>query len=95
MSMMATDANKIIHLEDGWNLEIKKKALDPLEQMLEGGIKESRLFSNREYAEIYTVCYNMCTQRSPYNWSEQLYQRHGDTMSRYLTHSVLPVLKVR
>ena len=20
----------------------------------------------------------MCTQKSPYNWSEQLYQRHGE-----------------
>jgi hypothetical protein len=25
-----------------------------------------------------SVCYNMCTQKAPYNWSEQLYQRHGE-----------------
>ena len=24
------------------------------------------------------TCYNMCTQRSPYSWSEQLYLRHGE-----------------
>lgn len=30
----------------------------------------------------YTTCYDMCTQRSPYNWSEQLYERHGETIKR-------------
>ena len=35
----------------------------------------------------------MCTQRSPYNWSRELYQRHGDTIERYLTTNVLPALR--
>mgnify|MGYP003955605573 CR=1 FL=1 len=35
----------------------------------------------------------MCTQRSPYNWSEQLYQRHGETFNSYLTETVLPAMK--
>jgi hypothetical protein len=26
-----TDSQNIINLDDGWNIEIKKKALDPLE----------------------------------------------------------------
>lgn len=30
---------------------------------------------------FYRICYNMCTQRSPYNWSEQLYTRHGEVSS--------------
>jgi cullin 1 len=37
----------------------------------------------------------MCTQRSPYNWSEQLYARHADTITIYLSNKVLPVLKER
>ena len=37
----------------------------------------------------------MCTQRAPYNWSEQLYQRHGETISNYLTEFVLPALTNR
>lgn len=37
----------------------------------------------------------MCTQKSPYNWSEQLYQRHGETISNYLKRSVLPALQDR
>ena len=35
----------------------------------------------------------MCTQRSPYNWSRELYQRHGDTIEQYLTTHVLPALR--
>jgi len=37
----------------------------------------------------------MCTQRSPYNWSRELYQRHGETIDRYLTETVLPALRDR
>ena len=44
---------------------------------------------------LFRICYNMCTQRSPYNWSEQLYQRHGETIATYLTNHVLPVLANR
>ena len=35
----------------------------------------------------------MCTQRSPYNWSRDLYNRHGETIERYLTTKVLPALR--
>lgn len=35
----------------------------------------------------------MCTQRSPYNWSRELYQRHGETIEKYLTATVLPALR--
>jgi len=35
----------------------------------------------------------MCTQRSPYNWSRELYQRHGETIDTYLTNTVLPALR--
>jgi len=86
---------KIIALEEGWNNEIKAKAIDVLEEMLNNGFdkKSAQLFAPKEYVQTYTTCYNMCTQRSPYNWSEQLYQRHGDTISAYLSNTVLPALR--
>lgn len=86
---------KIIALEEGWNNEIKAKAIDVLENMLNSGFdkKSQRLFAPKEYVQTYTTCYNMCTQRSPYNWSEQLYQRHGETICDYLTKTVLPALR--
>jgi len=86
---------RIISLDEGWNNEIKSKAIDKLEHMLSHGWdkKTSKLFNPKEYVQTYTTCYNMCTQRSPYNWSEQLYQRHGETIGAYLTGKVLPMLR--
>eukprot|EP00591_Stephanopyxis_turris_P014134 CAMPEP_0195538440 /NCGR_PEP_ID=MMETSP0794_2-20130614/49526_1 /TAXON_ID=515487 /ORGANISM="Stephanopyxis turris, Strain CCMP 815" /LENGTH=753 /DNA_ID=CAMNT_0040672419 /DNA_START=59 /DNA_END=2320 /DNA_ORIENTATION=+ len=94
---MANPSNpRIIGLEQGWNDEIKKKAIDMLEEMLDNGLKSGKktsMFAPRQYVEIYTTCYDMCTQRSPYNWSMQLYQRHGETIENYLVNSILPALR--
>lgn len=37
----------------------------------------------------------MCTQRSPYNHSRELYNRHGETIENYLTRTVLPALRAK
>jgi len=89
-----TDNNReIIMLEVGWN-EIQTKGLNPLVHIFEKGFEtNTKLFNNKEYVEIYTICYNMCTQRSPYNWSEQLYQRHGSFIEEYLKDPVVPCLQ--
>jgi len=42
---------------------------------------------------LYTTVYNMCTQRTPNNWSEQLYRRYGEAMSDYVQRQVLPALR--
>eukprot|EP00613_Pedinella_sp_CCMP2098_P057863 CAMPEP_0171851480 /NCGR_PEP_ID=MMETSP0992-20121227/21049_1 /TAXON_ID=483369 /ORGANISM="non described non described, Strain CCMP2098" /LENGTH=612 /DNA_ID=CAMNT_0012471393 /DNA_START=116 /DNA_END=1951 /DNA_ORIENTATION=- len=88
---------RIINLDDGWNKEIKAKAIDRLQEILNNGLdkKQSEMFEPKEYVQTYTTCYNMCTQKSPYNWSEQLYQRHGETISVYLQGTVLPSLRDR
>ena len=48
------------------------------------------LFTNKEYTKIYTKCYDMCTQRSPYNWSKDLYTRHSAAIKDYLMKTVMP-----
>mmetsp|Transcript_34147 Transcript_34147/g.38849 ORF Transcript_34147/g.38849 Transcript_34147/m.38849 type:complete len:750 (+) Transcript_34147:98-2347(+) len=88
--MTSNQGQRIIPLEDGWN--DVKKAIDKLEEMLDGGMTTSK-FATNEYIGIYTTCYDMCTQRSPYNWSRELYQRHGETIENYLTTTVLPALR--
>jgi len=89
--MTTTNQNqRIIPLEDGWN--DVNKAIDKLEEMLNGGLSYSK-FGSDEYISIYTTCYDMCTQRSPYNWSRELYTRHGETIESYLTSTVLPALR--
>jgi cullin 1 len=85
---------KVIGLEEGWQNEIKTKAIDVLEEILNTGVdKTKHTFPPGTFMPIYTTCYNMCTQRQPYNWSEQLYQRHGETIKNYLSSTVLPALK--
>ena len=50
-----SDNQNIINLEDGWNNEIKIKAIEPLQTMLDEGFQgKTKLFSNREYVNIYT-----------------------------------------
>ncbi|CAM9332816.1 unnamed protein product, partial [Choristocarpus tenellus] len=51
------------------------------------------LFTPKDFMMTYTTCYNMCTQRSPYNWSEQLYDRHGKTIQEYLSGTVVKALR--
>ena len=63
-----------------------------------------RLFGPNSYSKLYTyvflfylrhsfrMVYNMCTQKAPYNWSEKLYIRYGESLSHYVQQKVLPCL---
>lgn len=87
---MAT--SKITSFEDGWKKI--EKAVKILEEVLSNGIqsRNTRLFEPVEYMDVYAVCFNMCTQKSPYRWTHELYQKHGETIETYLKTSVLPHL---
>jgi hypothetical protein len=38
-----------------------------------------------------STIYNMCTQKPPYDYSEQLYQRYKDAFNNYINDMVGPV----
>jgi len=94
----------IVPLEDGWQ-KIQSEGIKVLEEFLDSGhirqtvpqncdpLKARNVFSKANYAELYTTVYNMCTQRTPNNWSEQLYRRYGEAMSDYVQRQVLPALQ--
>eukprot|EP00879_Flechtneria_rotunda_P010711 GHRR01011193.1.p1 GENE.GHRR01011193.1~~GHRR01011193.1.p1 ORF type:complete len:707 (+),score=276.31 GHRR01011193.1:915-3035(+) len=42
---------------------------------------------------LYTTIYNMCTQKPPYDYSEQLYQRYREAFNNYINDKVLPSLR--
>lgn len=89
---MANSRAEPIGLEQGWS-EIEK-AINSLIAALESDMSDTRApFTSTEYSRIYTICYDMCVQRAPNNWSNDLYQRHSSTIRTYLTDRVLPVLK--
>jgi hypothetical protein len=49
------DTPAIIYLEDAWNDNIVRYALNPLEEMLELGSKDDKqLFDNKEYIATYS-----------------------------------------
>ena len=50
-------------------------------------------YCSRLCLQTRRTCYDMCTQRSPFNWSRELYTRHGETIESYLTETVLPALR--
>lgn len=103
-SAMSNNSSSIVPLEDGWD-KIKNEGIKVLEEYLDSGHirstvpqnqdpkKPRNVFSKANYAELYTTVYNMCTQRTPNNWSEQLYRRYGEAMSDYVQRQVLPALK--
>lgn len=88
-------SKSMISLEEGWDAEIKPKAIDVLLDILEKGFDKVRVspFPPNSFMPIYTTCYNMCTQRAPFNFSQQLYERHGQTFDAYLAQQVLPSLE--
>jgi cullin 1 len=94
----------VVQLEEGW-ANIREEGIDRLEAFLDSGLippdvqqpsdptKPKKVFTTAKYSELYTTVYNMCTQRAPNNWSEQLYKRYGEAMLAYVNRQVLPALR--
>ena len=42
---------------------------------------------------LYTTIYNMCTQKPPQDYSQQLYDRYRESFEEYITSMVLSALR--
>lgn len=92
----------MVPLEEGWN-KINTEGIAVLEDYLDHGtIRESvsqtegkpkRIFDSDTYMTLYSQVYNMCTQRNPNNWSEQLYKRYTVAIQEYVKREVIPALE--
>ncbi|CAN6676928.1 unnamed protein product [Malus baccata var. baccata] len=80
---------KTIDLEQGW--EIMQKGITKLKNILEG-LPEPQ-FSSDDYMLLYTTIYNMCTQKPPHDYSQQLYDKYRESFEEYITTTVLPSLR--
>lgn len=79
---------RVIALEDGWgNME---DGIMKLRRILDQEDAES--FTSEEYMNLYTTIYNMCTQKAPYDFSEELYKRYEAAFNQYINSKVLPAL---
>ncbi|KAF8660575.1 hypothetical protein HU200_057600 [Digitaria exilis] len=85
---MAMHERKTIDLEQGW--EFMQKGITKLKNILEG--KPEPQFSSEDYMMLYTTIYNMCTQKPPHDYSQQLYEKYRESFEEYITSMVLPSL---
>ncbi|KAF7809601.1 cullin-1 [Senna tora] len=80
---------KIIDLEQGWDYMVQ--GITKLKKILEGSPEPN--FSSEEYIMLYTTIYNMCTQKPPNDYSQQLYDKFKDALDDYIKSTVLPSIK--
>ncbi|KAL3531439.1 hypothetical protein ACH5RR_010761 [Cinchona calisaya] len=80
---------KTLELEEG--LEFMQRGIMKLKNILEG--KGESQFSSEEYMLMYTTIYNMCTQKPPHDYSQQLYEKYKEAFDEYISSTVLPSLR--
>ncbi|KAF5736967.1 cullin-like protein1 [Tripterygium wilfordii] len=85
---MTMNERKTIDLEQGW--DFMQKGITKLKNILEG-LPEPQ-FSSEDYMMLYTTIYNMCTQKPPHDYSQQLYDKYRDSFEEYISATVLPSL---
>ncbi|KAM3231468.1 cullin-1 [Capsicum chacoense] len=85
---MTMNQMKTIELEEGW--EFMQKGITKLKKILEG---HPESFSSEEYMMLYTTIYNMCTQKPPHDYSQQLYEKYKEAFQEYINSTVLPSLR--
>ncbi|PKI46479.1 hypothetical protein CRG98_033122 [Punica granatum] len=80
---------KTIDLDQGW--DFMQKGITKLKNFLEG-LPEPQ-FSSEDYMMLYTTIYNMCTQKPPHDYSQQLYDKYKESFEEYINSTVLPSLR--
>eukprot|EP00198_Chlamydomonas_reinhardtii_P003599 XP_001692935.1 cullin [Chlamydomonas reinhardtii] len=81
---------KPIELAEGWSF-MEQKGIQKLIRLLEGEPEDQ--FNAEQYMHLYTTIYNMCTQKPPHDYSEQLYSKYRDAFNKYINEKVLPSLR--
>ncbi|KAI3804647.1 hypothetical protein L1987_26348 [Smallanthus sonchifolius] len=89
LTLIKMNERKTINLEQG--RDFMQKGITKLKNILEG-LPEPQ-FSSEEYMMLYTTIYNMCTQKPPHDYSQQLYDKYRESFQEYITSTVLPSLR--
>ncbi|KAG5228476.1 cullin [Salix suchowensis] len=79
---------KTFELEQGW--EYMQKGITKLKGILDGSLEQ---FNSEEYMMLYTTIYNMCTQKPPNDYSQQLYDKYREAFQVYINSTVLPSIR--
>ncbi|GKU86768.1 hypothetical protein SLEP1_g1248 [Rubroshorea leprosula] len=73
--------HKTIELDQGW--DCIQKGITKLKKILEE--QPEQPFSVEEKMNLYTTIYNMCTQKPPHDYSQQLYDKYREAFEEYIT----------
>ncbi|KVH94453.1 Cullin, N-terminal [Cynara cardunculus var. scolymus] len=79
----------VIDFDEGW--EFMEDGITKLIRILEG-LPEPQ-FNSEEYIMLYTTIYNMCTQKAPHNYAQQVYDKYKEVFHEYINSMVLPSLR--
>ncbi|XP_071719035.1 cullin-1-like [Rutidosis leptorrhynchoides] len=85
---MTLSQAKTMELDEGWSF--MQNGITKLKKILEGHPEQ---FSSEEYMMLYTTIYNMCTQKPPHDYSQQLYDKYKEAFEEYIRSTVLPSLR--
>ncbi|XP_006303539.2 cullin-2 [Capsella rubella] len=80
---------KSIEFEQGWS--VMETGVAKLSRILEE-LPEPP-FLPEEYMNQYTTIYNMCIQKPPLDYSQQLYDKYSEVIATYNKDTVLPSLR--
>ena len=81
-----------IKLEEGW-VEIETY-INRLIQIVWIDDLTGRKFDNKDYMTVFTLVYQMCAQKGPHKYSEQLYSRYKKTYNDVFIQNVVPKIDV-
>jgi len=90
-NMNNENAPNIVSFEDGWR-QLKSEAIVALYRKIELGYGKVQ-FDKKESLRIYTLCYQMCTQPRPYNWTGMIYKEYKKEVSERLGTVVGPAIQ--
>ncbi|KAI5328257.1 hypothetical protein L3X38_027654 [Prunus dulcis] len=82
----------IVECDQGWN-SIQEGIMN-LKRRIAEGIPENQV-SAAVNVDIYTTIYNMCIQKPPHDYAQQLYDKYQKTFEEHITSTVLPFLKAK
>ncbi|KAK3164373.1 hypothetical protein QOZ80_1AG0016780 [Eleusine coracana subsp. coracana] len=79
----------VIELDQGWAAMCV--GFEKLKSIIAGEV--GVFFKSEEYINLYTTVYNMCTQKPPHDYSQQLYEKYQEAFDEYIRNTILPPLK--
>ncbi|KAL3505753.1 hypothetical protein ACH5RR_031135 [Cinchona calisaya] len=77
---------RIITFDEGWGF--MEGGITKLINNLEG--KPETPISSEDYMMLYTTIFQLCSQKPPHDYSQQLYEKYRQTFQDYIISTVLP-----